>query len=162
MLLQHADGSLYVALRTTALAIGSICVEQSDRIAVFHSSAALGTANYVRADSGWSLLRKFVWRCRNQPEAAQLQAERTAFWQDEHWLANNALSGNPGQMEYRIAMPTGSLRLAVTFSRHSDHTMLFWPPELADDSRNEDLVGGDPPETLRFSPQQWFTVCACR
>jgi len=160
VLLMHADGNLYVGLRTTAQAVGSICIDQGDQIAVLHSSAALGTATYARSETGWRLSRKFAWRCRNKPDAAQLQAERTAFWQDEHWLANNALTGKPGEMEYRIAMPSGSLRLAVTFSRIPDRTLLFWPQELADDSRNRDLIGGNAPETLQFSPKQWITVRA--
>ena len=158
ILLQHASGSLYVGLRTTGRAVGSICVDRGDQIAVFHSSAALGTAVYARADTGWRLTRAFAWRCRNQAASAGATAEREAFWQAEQWLANNALTGTPGEMEYRIAMPAGSLRLAIGFLRMSDHILMFWPAEVSDDSRSLDLIGGDAPGTLEFLPEEWITV----
>ena len=123
-----------------------------------HSSAALGTAIYAHSANGWRLTRPFAWRCRNQADTAKLQAERSAFLQEEHWLANTALTGTPGEMEYQIAMPTGSMRLAVTFNRVSDHAHLGWPTTLADDSLNPDLTGGDAPETAQFSLGDWMTV----
>jgi len=158
ILLQYAGGSLYVGLRTTSRAVGSICVDQGDRIAVLHSSAALGTAVYARAGSNWRLLRAFAWRCRHQGDTAPMQAERESFWHDEQWLANNAFTGTPGEMEYRIAVPAGSLRLAVGFRRMTDQILLFWPAEVSDDSRSLDLIGGDAPATLEFLPEEWITV----
>ena len=101
VLLQHIDGTLYVGLRTTSLATGSICIDRGDRIAVLHSSAALGTAIYAHSANGWRLTRPFAWRCRNQADTAKLQAERSAFLQEEHWLANTALTGTPGKWNTR-------------------------------------------------------------
>lgn len=158
VLLLCADDSLYVGLRTPDRAVGSLCVDQGDRIAVLHSSGALGTAIYAPAREGWRLTRPFSWRCRNQPDAARLAAERTLFWRDEHWLASTALAGQAGALAYRIALPKGGLRLAVAGVRVADRKILFWPPTLADDTRNPDLIGGYAPGMLQFFPAQWITV----
>jgi hypothetical protein len=158
MMLMQDGHYLYVGLHTSSLAVSSICIDQNSVIAVLHSSAALGTARYKRNNTGWHLTQTFVWSCRNNPNIKQLQAERASFLAEEGWLASNALTGTAGEREYQITMPGGFLHLAVAYKRISDKTLLLWPTQLDDGCRNFDLIGGDAPDTLQFSPQQWITV----
>jgi hypothetical protein len=162
ILLQVADGNLYVGLRRAKLAVGNICLDRGDEVAVLHSSAALGTAVYVRAGTSWKLQRSFDWKCRLEPNVGPdaLQAQRKTFLGKEHWLASTATMGTPGEMEYQIAMPTSSLRLAISSIQVADKAIASWPLALGDDCRNPDLLGGDHIEATRFSPLEWITVHA--
>jgi hypothetical protein len=64
LLLMHAGGSLYVGIRSDNLGLGSVCVNWEDEISILHSSAALGTATYVKAEESWQKTRDFSWTNR--------------------------------------------------------------------------------------------------
>jgi hypothetical protein len=91
-----------------------------------------------------------------------MPAEQAEFLAKHGWLASNALVGTPGEMEYKIAMPAGSLRLAVVYRHFTERVLSWWPKDLDDGCRNFDLIGGDAPAALQFSPSQWITVRASR
>lgn len=161
LLLKHHDGYLYLGIRakTPGMIVGNIFVDHGDRVLILHSSAALGTAVYEKRSDGWDRTQDFVWRCRNSGDSPSAQAAREAFFQEEDWLADISYMGVPEELEYKIAMPDGSLRLAVTFTPASDVSVrVYWPPALADDC----VVApqGEFPTTMQFSPSTWATVTA--
>jgi formylglycine-generating enzyme required for sulfatase activity len=159
-LMQDGD-HLYVGIRAsgTGSGVGSVCVVRGDEVAILHSSAALGTAVYERGEAGWQQTRGFSWRCRSTSDTPSAQEERDRFLQEEGWLANNGRMGVPGEVEYQIAMPEGSLRLAVTYIGPPDYEAVArWPTGLDDDCGNAQMLQGPIPEQARFAPETWITI----
>ena len=161
-LLQDGD-YLYVGVRASGAGsgVGSVCLVRDDGVAVLHSSAALGTAVYERGDGDWQQTQAFSWRCRNTADTSSAQEERDRFLEEEGWLANNGRMGTPGVVEYRIDMPEGSLRLAVSYIGPPRFDVVaHWPADLADDCANVRMLQGPIPEQARFAPETWITVRA--
>jgi hypothetical protein len=161
LLMKHHEGYLYLGIRASApgMIVGNIFVNHGDRVSILHSSAALGTAIYEKSTDGFQQTQDFVWRCRSSSNSPSAQVERDAFLQQEGWLADNAYMGMPQELEYRIDMPNGSLRLAVTFTPASNVSIrIYWPPSLADDSVN--APQGEFPKTMKLSPSTWATITA--
>ena len=159
LLLMHNEGYLYLGIRanTPGMIVGNIFIDQNDQVSIFHSSAALGTAIYEKRSDGWEQIQAFSWRCRSANNSPSAKAEREAFFQQEHWLANNSRMGTAQELEYKIAMPEGLLRIAVSFTRASDtSTRIYWPTSLVDDSTVQPQ--GEYPTTMQFSPATWMTV----
>jgi hypothetical protein len=161
LLMMHHAGYLYLGIQanTTGMIVGNVFVEHEDKVSVLHSSAALGTAIYEKRSDGFQQNQDFLWQCRNTGNSSFAQAEREAFLQQEGWLASNSRMGSPQELEYKIAMPNGSLRLAVTFTRASElSTRIYWPIGLEDDCTKSPQ--GEFPTTMQFAPFTWATVKA--
>lgn len=159
-LMQDGD-YMYVAIRAngTGSGVGSLCVERGDQVSILHSSAALGTAVYTRNGGAWQKARDFQWRCRSTGDSPAAQAERAAFLEEEGWLANNGRMGVPQEVEYQIAVPGGSLRLAVAYLGPPDFdAVAWWPPGLEDDCRKPVMLQGPIPEDAHFSPETWVST----
>jgi formylglycine-generating enzyme required for sulfatase activity len=156
------DGDfLYVGLRTnsTGSGVGSLCVDHGDKVAILHSSAALGKAVYENTQGGWQKVRDFQWRCRSTGSSPSAQAERNAFLEEEGWLASNGRMGLPQEVEYQIALPKGSVRLAIAYLGPPDFdSVIWWPPDLEDDCRNPRMLQGPIPGDAHFSPETWTSI----
>ena len=140
------------------MVVGNIFIDHGDDIAILHTSAALGTAIYTKEASAWQQTKDFGWCCRERTNSTAAQTARQAFLEEEGWTATNTRIGTPNELEYQIAMPGETLRLAVTFFQASDSAgvRIFWPEGLEDDSIFTPQ-GGYPAE-LNFSPETWATV----
>ena len=161
LLIMHHEGYLYMGIRANPpdMIVGNIFIVHKDQVSILHSSAALGTAIYEKRSDTWEQTQAFSWRCRSTGNSSSAIAEREAFLQDEHWVANNSRMGIPQELEYKIAMPDSSLRLAVTFTRASDlSTRIYWPIWIEDDCTKQPQ--GEYPTTMQFSPTTWMTVIA--
>ena len=159
LLIMHHEGYLYVGIRanTPGMIVGNIFIDQEDQVSILHSSAALGTAIYEKRSDTWGQTQAFSWRCRSSSNTPSAIAEREEFLQQERWVANNSHMGTPQELEYMIAMPNSSLRLAVTFTRASDLSeRIYWPISLEDDCTKQPQ--GEYPTTMQFSPSTWMTV----
>ena len=161
LLMMHHEGYLYVGIRANppGMIVGNIFINQEDQVSILHSSAALGTAIYEKRSDTWEQTHVFSWRCRRTSNSPSAIAEREEFLQQEHWVANNSRMGTPQELEYKIAMPDSSHRLAVTFTRASDlSTRIYWPVSLEDDCTKQPQ--GEYPTTMQFAPSTWMTVTA--
>jgi len=159
LLLMYSEGYLYLGIRanTPEMIVGNIFVARGDEIAILHSSAALGTALYHKETDNWQRTQGFVWRCRKTDSSEMAQAERTAFLDEEHWMAANARMGSPNELEYQIEMTSETLRLAVNFIRVSNqNAKIPWPSDLDDDCIKP--TPGGMPGLLNFSPDRWATI----
>jgi hypothetical protein len=161
LLLMQDGVYLYVGIRSEDLGLGSICVYWEDEISILHSSAALGTAVYMRADGGWVRTRSFNWTNRETSNSQQALEYRAEHLERENWLASNGRMGNSNEMEYQIAMSDGKVHLAVTYLLSPGYkTTDFWPDTLGTGCRNFEPLPGNPPEAASFSPDTWVTVIA--
>jgi hypothetical protein len=159
LFLMHHEGYLYVGIRANmqSMIVGNIFTDQGDQVSILHSSAALGTAIYEKRSDTWEQTQAFSWQCRSSSNTPSAITEREEFLQQEHWVANNSRMGTPNELEYKIAMPNDSLRLAVTFTRASELSeRIYWPANLKDDCTKQPQ--GEYPTTLQFSPTTWITV----
>jgi hypothetical protein len=159
--LLHDGDYLYLGLRSATRGNGvvSICLDRGQAVAVLHSSAALGTAVYEPDGEEWQQTRPFAWKCRSIDKSAAAQQERDRYLEQEGWLANNGNMGTPEEVEYRIAMPEGGLRLAVTYlGPPSYNSVAAWPASLNDGCRNLQLITGPIPKRLEFAPGTWVAV----
>ena len=159
LFLIYSDGYLYLGIRSTTpeMIAGNIFVDRGDEIAILHASAALGTALYAQAGESWEQIQGFAWRCRSTGNGKAAQAERDAFFREEHWVAANSRTGTPAELEYQIAAADGTLRLAANILRSSSpDSKTPWPADLDDDCIKP--TPGGLPEALRFSPHRWATV----
>ena len=155
LLLMHASGYLYIGMRGKPEPATNICVDQGDQVSILHSSAALGTAVYQLRDGVWERVRDFEWCCRQRTDSTQAQEVLDKHLQEEGWDANNAFRGVPGEIEYQIALPDDSLRLAVnTIEPPSYRSVLSWPKGLEDDCSRL----GPIPEEAQFSQDEWATL----
>jgi hypothetical protein len=160
--LMHDGGYLYLGVQRRGALVVTVCLDRGDSMAVLHSSAALGTATYRRAQSGWNLARGFTWELRDSTMSAAAQQEREAFLQREGWVATIAYLGADTDTEFKIAMPLGRVRLTVipmSVGQTYQETA-WWPGRIADGCRSIDLLSGDPPAQLQFAPESWMTVVA--
>jgi len=159
LLLMHDGEYLYLGIRAGEVGVGSICVDQGDRVKVLHSSMALGTAVYEQREDDWRVSSRFSWSCSDASDSPQAQAERTEHLETYHWLASNMSMGNPGEMEFQIAMPEGELRLAVTYLQASGgggEEIAWWPADLPHGGcRDVNLIQAHEPNVLQFSPENW-------
>ena len=156
LLLMHADDYLYLGVRpnTPEMTGANIYIEDNGQIMILHTSAALGTAIYQQGVDGWQQTQAFDWQCRDRSDSASAQAKRTAYLQENHWLAANSRMGAPNELEYQIEVTDGSQRIAVSVFRSSTpDERAFWPATLDDDTIQPN-PGGLPTE-LHFSPDQW-------
>jgi hypothetical protein len=124
-----------------------------------HTSGSLGTAVYKRTGSGWQRTRAFAWTLQDKSNSETAQQQRKQFLEKEGWLASLGTMGKPEEVEFQLAMPRGSLRLAVAFPwPPSFDKAALWPVGLDDDARNIDLLEGDAPAQAQFSPERWAVV----
>jgi hypothetical protein len=161
LLLMHKDGYLYLGVRAKPEPVTSICIDQGDQVSILHSSAALGTATYQQGDEGWKKIRDFEWCCRETVDSPQAQENRSDQLQQENWLASNGRMGAAEEVEFKIGMPDGLLRLGVTSIGAPDYEgIAWWPLDMADDCRNLSVIQGSLPDQAQFSVDNWMTLIA--
>jgi len=159
LFLMHAGGYLYLGMRGKPEPVTSLCIDQSEQVSILHSSAAIGTAVYQFGDGVWELVRDFEWCCRETTDSPQAQAALGKHLQDEGWVANNGRVGVPEEIEFQIAMPDNSLRLAVnSIGPPYYRSVLSWPNDLADDCSSLEMITGPIPEQAQFSLEEWITL----
>ncbi|MGE0440581.1 MAG: hypothetical protein AB7L66_10420 [Gemmatimonadales bacterium] len=144
VLWMHDDRGVQLAVRG-APAIVSVCLARGDTVTVLHASAALGTARFVRADTGWRRVADFVW-----DRSAQDGDGREAAGE---WRASPR--GRPVELEIGMSRLGAPASVAVATMAP---TIGRWPPELADDCGSLGLLMGTAPLLARFNPAAWSPV----
>jgi hypothetical protein len=147
----HADGVLYLAVSTGHVGAINVAIATGSEVWILHSSAALGSARYLPGAADWELAHGFTWCCRSADD----ESERLALLEDEGWQANNGFTGDPGVVEYQIALSWAGAGLAVASITDSP-SQAFWPADLSADARSQ-LVGSRPLE-VAFRLSEWYTA----
>ncbi|MCJ7735063.1 MAG: hypothetical protein MUP11_10995, partial [Anaerolineales bacterium] len=155
--LLRSDEYLYLAIRAlpAEMIAGNVFLQQGDQVSIFHTSAALGTANYQKVGDTWQKSKDFDWCCRSKMDTEGATAARVEFFERENWLGANSFIGSDNELEYQILIIEPVQALAVNFLRVSnpETEKIPWPAELADGS-TQPSPGGYP-EFLNFSLDQW-------
>jgi hypothetical protein len=161
LLLMHREGYLYLGVRAKPEPVTSICVDQGARISVLHSSAALGTAIYQQGADGWQRIREFDWCCRETADSPQAQEHLSEQLEQDNWVASNGRMGAAEEVEFKIGMPEGRLRLAVASIGAPDYEEIaWWPLDMSDDCRNPRMIRGEIPDQAQFAVGEWMILTA--
>jgi hypothetical protein len=161
LFLMHAGGYLFLGMRGKPEPVTSICIDQTEQVSILHSSAAIGTSVYQLGDGDgiWEQTRDFEWCCRETTDSPQAQEALSIHLQEEGWVANNGRRGVPEEVEFQIAMPDNSLRLAVnSIGPPYYRSVLTWPGDLQDDCSSLEMITGPIPEQAQFSLEDWVTL----
>ena len=110
LLVQYMNGTLYVAVAGDDVGSVNVIIGTESEVQILHSSAALGSARYVPGTSGWSLDHGFSWCCRR----GSTDSARATLFAEEGWEANIGYAGDPGIVEYAIAIPWAEATMAVS------------------------------------------------
>jgi hypothetical protein len=159
LFLMYDGDHLYLGIRsnTPEMIVANVFMNQGDTIRILHTSAALGTAVYQRGSEGWQQTQAFNWHCRRTDNSDAARAERDAFFHNEGWVSINSRMGMPNELEYRIKVPDGPLRLAVNYIRASEPAKKIpWPGDLDDDCVKP--TPGGLPAQMHFSPDRWAAI----
>lgn len=147
----HTGDVLFVALESGAVGAVNLVISTVDETWILHSSAALGSALYVRGDEIWELSHGFDWCCRSATD----DTSRLQLLDEEGWQANIGFTGDDGVAEYQVELPWAGASVAVSYLTDSD-TSAFWPANLSSEARDQ-LVGPPPPER-NFNLDEWHTL----
>lgn len=156
VLAKWVAGDLYLAVRGSDFGWAHVYVAYGDTVLVFHASAALGTATYVRGNTKhWERMAAFEWAVRDTSFTPNAEAARTTFYAEHGWVANTNGMGAIGTLEFRIARHhVRSARLAVLFAEDPARPA-YWPRSLTDATLTSDLIRGTAPPRLSFEPLTW-------
>ncbi len=156
LFLMREEDYLYLGIRTQEQRsfAGNVYFLRDEKIFVLHSSAALGTAIYEKADNGWEQIQDFIWQLRDTSISESAQAKRAEFLLTEGWLASNGNMGTSNELEYQIKIQEDQLQIAVVFTKStSPYEKVPWPSQLDDDTITP--TPGGFPTMMDFSPTRW-------
>jgi hypothetical protein len=161
--LKHDGDHLYLGIRGPEMGWAHVCVGDAGRVSVLHSSAALGTAEYVPADSGlFQAIRGFEWTMRDTSLTDGARNARREFLKQEEWVASTAWMGEPFEREFILKLAIfgeAKARLTVLYASDEESpSFYYWPNTLSDESLNLELVWGRTPGGLHFDLRQWAVL----
>lgn len=144
---------LYTAVVGSEIGSVNVVIATTNQVSILHSSAALGSAVYETAGSVWDLVHGFSWCCRNAADATASDELLAA----EGWKANIGYAGDPGVVEYTIAIPWQETSVAIS-SLRDDADKGFWPATLSAEA--QDQLIGVPPDQRSYNVTEWATLVA--
>jgi hypothetical protein len=127
----------------------NLLVAEGDRVRVLHSSAALGSALYLRAEgTDWTLRSGFTWCCRTPGDTAA----REALLEREGWAASIGPAGSPGDVEFLVVTGGEEVRIAVSWVG-PDGDAILWPAGLS--GPEAEALYGPRLDEEQFDPPGW-------
>lgn len=148
---------LYLAVRASGeeMIAGNVYLLAGDEISVMHTSAALGTALYLKEGKKYQKIQDFDWCCRPRANNESSRLEREDFYARDGWLGANSFLGSENELEYKINLDGGMEAIAVNFLRVDEQDVRHsWPIGLEDGVSLP--VKGELPEWQSFEPQGWY------
>jgi hypothetical protein len=158
--LAHADGYLFLGIRGNEDSIGSVCQYRDGEVSILHASGGYVTFFYGRDAGSWGI-RTVIYGSY----AMQLPEN---LWQEQHledygWTASVSDDGDPGEIEYQIAVQGGEAILAVAsvygFGDAAFRYYEAWPALLGDDCGRMELAAEVTDiSRLQFYPETWVRI----
>jgi hypothetical protein len=157
VLLRHDDQFLYIGIVGAKAGFPSICVSRGDSIRILHSSAALGSALYVRDGDAWQQRSKFNFALRSGDVSAAGMKAIADYLNANGWVAtNSAMSPSQREMQISLSMlERNDPILALGYYVANDGPVLPWPHDTEDGCTATKTVQGWLPPTLLFRQTSW-------
>jgi hypothetical protein len=157
VLLMHDGRFLFLGVRAAKPGFVSACVVRNDTVRVLHASAALGDVAYVPQDTTWRLASRFVWGMRAREMNDDTRQRQRQYLDSAGWLGST-MQLSPAGKELQVPldlMLRGDERLAFGYYLANDGPVIPFPQTLSDGCRDQRVVSGFLPETVRFSSRDW-------
>lgn len=148
------DGAhVYLAMRGTKQAWSHVYLNDGGSdVSVVHASAALGRVVYKPdAAKMWQPQNEFAWEVR---ERAPIVTAMNSYLAKNGWVASNSNMGNSNEVEYKLAVRGGEMRIAAALMQVGAPTTHF-PTSVADGALNQKLLEGNAIRDLKFDTSQW-------
>jgi len=157
VLLRHDGRFLYIAIVGTKPGFPSVCVARGDSIRILHSSAALGSALYVRDGDEWQQRQKLNFSLRSGDVSETGMKAIADYISANGWVAtNSAMSPSQREMQISLSMlEQGDPRLSLGYYLANDGPVLSWPAHADDGCTATKTVQGWLPPTLAFRTAGW-------
>ena len=152
--------ALYVALQGNESGWAHVYLHYNDTVHVFHASAALGAAKYVKRGNTWSPANLFQYSLRDTVYDHALELKQGIYMSKYGWVANNNGTGSGHTLEFMIDLTrwkVESVRVAFVFQTDSKQPQYF-PNSLRDDTLLDELVYGNTPDSLIFNIKEWYSI----
>ncbi len=151
---KHQGTVLYIGMRSARPAVANVLVAFPDETRILHSSAALGTATYIRDGDTWRLRRDFVWACRDPGGSASARAERSQFRESQGWIASTTFMGTPGETEYEMDWDETAIAVSILVAPTSDPgAVVSWPA-----GAGQNALPGPIPSIAEFDSSTWGAI----
>ena len=159
--LLHDGSFLYVGVASDSGSYPHLAVMSPGTVRILHASAALGSAEYMQANSTrWDRQTEFKWEMRDTTLSESARTERADHIDRRGWVASTVGMGRPGETEYIIHLELFDqtpLRLAAAAGTGGEPPH-FWPAALNDGVRSQYLFLGNAPRSLSFDVKGWASL----
>jgi len=102
LMMKKEKNDLYVAMIAGKKAWAHLYFSHDDTVQVFHASAALGEARYVKQNDLWRTVQSFKWELRDKVYNGELVKKQQDHFHQYGWVSNNNNFGNGMIFEFRV------------------------------------------------------------
>jgi hypothetical protein len=165
---QKSEDTLYIAIMGETGGFTSLAIGNKDYFRILHSSTALITASYKRANGQWDLVHNFKSPKTNEGKHfprndIRFGSEyRKAQMDQFHWYANLVEMGPPSETEFQIPIAdfeNEKIFMSVAFYQvKAKVRMARLPSNLSDGCIDRELVSGSARSGLDFNPEKWVQL----
>lgn len=156
LMIKKEDQQLWIAMVATKKSWAHVYLSSNDTIHVFHASAALGEARYVKQKDSWKPIQDFQYQLRDRVYNETVAAKQEDHYRQFGWTANNNNMGDGTCLEYRINLshmkPPVSIACLVLDDPGQPH---YFPLTLEDHTLKPRLMQGYTPDSLQFNTTSW-------
>jgi hypothetical protein len=161
-LLRDAE-HLYLGFTSERPGFASLCLARGNDVHVLHASAALGAVTYRPVGDAWqSGDTAFRYDMRNTALDETASSQRTAYLNENGWVASTARMGNDGRsQEMQIAFSRFPLPFSLALGRWLFTSSIeSWPATITDHEGciSQQLVMGSVPQGILFKTPFWIRV----
>ena len=149
---------LYIGIKATDPGWAHVYLHRNDSVHVLHASAALGEQLYTKNGTNWKLQRKFNWELRDALYNEVLQQKQEKYFLENGWVANNNRMGDKRSFEFRINLQAAANISFAALVTADAKSISAYPAGLPDDTLLKELVSGNSPDNLQFSPSAWANL----
>jgi hypothetical protein len=156
------DGEyLFVGVRGLKKGWSHLYLSEGETVSVMHASAALGMTVYA-ADKNelWQPAGPFAWDLRDRALTPETKKKMTAYLAKNFWAANNNNMTELPEIEFQVKPRNASVKtlyVAVVYAADAKNPQ-FFPAGLKDATVKQELVYGNTPNDLKFSPAGWAQI----
>ena len=159
MMLKKSKNELYVAMVSGKKGWAHVYLYYNDTVRIFHASAALGEARYVKQKGVWHPVQSFSWALREKDYNSELVKKQEDHYSKNGWVANNNNMGNGMVFEYKLK--NSDINSTLSFACAMIETPMeihYFPITLSDNTILEKLVQGYTPDSLEFNIGSWEKI----
>lgn len=150
---------IYIGIRGETKGWSHVYSKRGTTVKVLHASAALGTAVYEVQKKSWEATQSFQWELRDTSLSEGVLNNRLEYLKKNGWVAT-LTTMNAKEQEFiisRALFDSTGMRIAIVRGSVAK-SLHYWPATLKDGTLTEQLVYGQPPDSVMFDFTTWSTL----